>query len=212
MIAYLDRLREIGASERMVQGERDGWILMAARWPDRVREWMPGQARAARRPADRPALPGPVGDLRQRRRTTTRVLVEAADIMAGLAEQAVRRRRDLPRTMWRSDDLPFDLLDGLAVEADPRAARLLDLMRERGWDGLARLGAAARDAGRALRGCAGRSPAAASRASPRSSAPRPPRPARRAPARSGRRAGCRRPPRRSCRPAGPAGPRPGSRR
>ena len=41
--AYLDRLREIGASERIVQGERDSWILMAARSPDRVREWMPGK-------------------------------------------------------------------------------------------------------------------------------------------------------------------------
>ena len=32
--AYLDRLREIGVSERMVEGERDGWILVAARWPE----------------------------------------------------------------------------------------------------------------------------------------------------------------------------------
>src|SRR5690348_8239938 len=32
--AYLDRLREIGASPRMVAAERDGWILVAARWPD----------------------------------------------------------------------------------------------------------------------------------------------------------------------------------
>ena len=38
---YLDRLRQIGASERMVEGERDGWILVAARWPDQIREWMP---------------------------------------------------------------------------------------------------------------------------------------------------------------------------
>src|SRR3984893_1447210 len=36
--SYLDRLREIGASERMVEGERDGWILVAARWPDRIPE------------------------------------------------------------------------------------------------------------------------------------------------------------------------------
>src|SRR5215468_10185946 len=41
VVFYLDRLREIGASERMVQAERDGWILVAARWPDRIREWMP---------------------------------------------------------------------------------------------------------------------------------------------------------------------------
>ena len=40
VISYLDRLREIGASERMVEGERDGWILVAARWPDHIREVM----------------------------------------------------------------------------------------------------------------------------------------------------------------------------
>jgi DNA-binding transcriptional MerR regulator len=41
--SYLDRLREIGVSERMVEGERDGWILVAARWPEHIREWMPGK-------------------------------------------------------------------------------------------------------------------------------------------------------------------------
>ncbi|WP_433125486.1 alpha/beta fold hydrolase [Micromonospora sp. CA-240977] len=41
--AYLDRLRSIGASPRMVEAERDGWILVAARWPGRVVEWMPGK-------------------------------------------------------------------------------------------------------------------------------------------------------------------------
>ena len=43
VIFYLGRLREIGASERMVTTERDAWILITARWPDRVREWMPGK-------------------------------------------------------------------------------------------------------------------------------------------------------------------------
>ena len=43
VISYLDRLREIGASERMVAAERDGWILVAARWPDRIREIMPAK-------------------------------------------------------------------------------------------------------------------------------------------------------------------------
>jgi hypothetical protein len=38
VISYLDRLREIGASERMVQAERDAWILVAARWPDHIPE------------------------------------------------------------------------------------------------------------------------------------------------------------------------------
>jgi hypothetical protein len=41
VVAYLDRLREIGTSERMMAGERDGWILIAARWPEKVLEWIP---------------------------------------------------------------------------------------------------------------------------------------------------------------------------
>ncbi|MEU8391156.1 ATP-binding cassette domain-containing protein [Micromonospora sp. NPDC048842] len=65
-------------------------------------------------------------------------LVEAADILASLPEQAYRSGEiDLGEVA--QDDLPFDLLDALAVEADPRVKRLLGLMRERGWDGLARL-------------------------------------------------------------------------
>ncbi len=31
--------------------------------------------------------------------------------------------------------LHFDLLNGLAVESEPRVERMLDLMRERGWTG-----------------------------------------------------------------------------
>jgi DNA-binding transcriptional MerR regulator len=131
VISYLDRLREIGASERMVQGERDGWILIAARWPDCVRELMPGKFAQL----DDPQLvrlyrvlseifEGDAGDDPR--------LEEAADIMAGLAEQAYTSG-EINLGDVAHDDLPFDLLDALAVESDPRAERLLDLMRERGW-------------------------------------------------------------------------------
>ena len=37
--AYLDRLREMGISERLVQSERDAWILLAARMPEHVSSW-----------------------------------------------------------------------------------------------------------------------------------------------------------------------------
>ncbi|MFF5173164.1 MerR family transcriptional regulator [Micromonospora sp. NPDC000089] len=142
---YLDRLREIGASERMVAGERDGWILVTARWPDRVREWMPQKLAEL----DDPRIvrlyqvlseifdtaPGPAaGDDRR--------LEEAADIMAGLAEQAYAAGEIYPaagaQDAGEHDELPFDLLDSLAVEYDPRARRLKRLMRERGWDGWVR--------------------------------------------------------------------------
>jgi DNA-binding transcriptional MerR regulator len=124
--AYLDRLREIGVSERVVEGERDGWILVSALSPDSIREIMP----AKHAQLDDPQLvrlyrvlseisEGDAGDDAR--------LEEVADIMAGLAEQAYTPGEAAP------DDLPSDLLDALAVESDPRAQRLLELMRERGW-------------------------------------------------------------------------------
>jgi DNA-binding transcriptional MerR regulator len=39
VVDYLDLLRELGVSERGVAMERDGWIVIAARAPDRAAEW-----------------------------------------------------------------------------------------------------------------------------------------------------------------------------
>jgi DNA-binding transcriptional MerR regulator len=135
VISYLDRLREIGASERVVEGERDGWILVAARWPDRIREVMPWKLAQL----DDPQLvrlyrlgselsEGDAGD--------DSLLEEAADILAGLAEQAYASGEiNLGEA---HDDLAFDLVDALAVESVPQMERLLDLLRERGWAGWTR--------------------------------------------------------------------------
>jgi DNA-binding transcriptional MerR regulator len=135
---YLDRLREIGASKRMVEGERDGWILVAARWPDRIREWMPGKLAELEDPQVvrlyrvlSELFDSDAGDDDPR-------LEEAADIMAGLLERAYTGG-ETNFSEVAHDDLPFDLLDAFAVETDPRAARMLDLMRERGWAGWTRL-------------------------------------------------------------------------
>jgi DNA-binding transcriptional MerR regulator len=138
VISYLDRLREVGASERMVEGERDGWILVAARWPDRVREWMPGKLAQLDDPQVvrlyqilSELLESDAGDDDPR-------LEEAADMMAALAEQAYNSG-ETNLGDEAQDDLPFHLLDALAVESDPRAERMLGLMRERGWASWTRL-------------------------------------------------------------------------
>jgi DNA-binding transcriptional MerR regulator len=131
--SYLDRLREIGASERMVAAERDAWILVAARWPDRVREWMPGKFAQLEDPqlvrlyrlGSELLETGAGGDPRLR---------ELADIMAGLLEQAWAAG-EISHGQAVRDDLSFDLLDALFLESDPRAEQMLDLMRERGWTG-----------------------------------------------------------------------------
>jgi DNA-binding transcriptional MerR regulator len=135
VISYLDRLREIGASERVVEGERDGWILVTARWPDHIGEVM--SAKHAQ--LDDPQLVRlyRLGSEILDTDTDTDTdddprLEEAADIMAGLLEQAYAAG-ELNLADVAHDDLPLGLLDALAVEFDPRAQRLLDLMRERGW-------------------------------------------------------------------------------
>jgi DNA-binding transcriptional MerR regulator len=129
--SYLDRLREIGASERVVAAERDAWILVAARWPDRIGEIMPWKHAQLEDPQlvrlYRLASEPPEGDAADDSR-----LQEAADIMAGLLEQAYTPDESDPGAAER-DEVPFGLLDALAVESDPRAERLLELMRERGW-------------------------------------------------------------------------------
>lgn len=131
VISYLDRLREIGASERMVEGERDGWILVAARWPEHIREWMP-EKHAQLDDPQVVRLYRLLSEIFESDAGDDPRLEEAADIMAGLAEQAYTSG-EINLGELAHDDLPFDLLDALAVESDPRAERLLDLMRERGW-------------------------------------------------------------------------------
>lgn len=136
--SYLDRLREIGVSERIVEGERDGWILVAARWPDRL-----GEVMAAKHAhLDDPQIV-------RLYRVLTEIfenddtgvdgrLEEAADIIADLAERAYASG-ELNLAEAAHDDLAVGLLDALLIEADPRAQRMLDLMRERGWTGWTRL-------------------------------------------------------------------------
>lgn len=44
VVAHLARLRALGVSERSVQMERDGWILMLAVYPDAKDEWLASQS------------------------------------------------------------------------------------------------------------------------------------------------------------------------
>jgi DNA-binding transcriptional MerR regulator len=132
VISYLDRLRQIGASERMVEAERDGWILVAARWPDQIGEVM----RSKLAQLDDPQLVRLYRVLSEIGESDAGEddprLAEAADIMAGMAEQ-LHAAGEINLGDVAPDFLAFDLLDALAVESDPRAQRMLDLMRERGW-------------------------------------------------------------------------------
>jgi DNA-binding transcriptional MerR regulator len=137
VVAYLDRLREIGASERLVVAEREGWILLAARWPDEVHTWMPDKFAQLENPQI-VRLYRLLSALFEEDTTDDTRLAEVADLMADLAEQAYAAGTNDPAA-GSSDEVPFDLLDDLADGADPRTERMRQLMRERGWDGWNRM-------------------------------------------------------------------------
>jgi len=137
VISYLDRLREIGTSERVLGGERDGWILVAARWPDRIREVISGKHAQLDDPQV-VRLYRVLSEIFEGDAVDDPRLEEAADIMAGLFEQAYASG-ELNLGEVADDDLAIDVLDAFAVESDPRMERMLDLMRERGWAGWTRL-------------------------------------------------------------------------
>jgi DNA-binding transcriptional MerR regulator len=137
VVCYLDRLREIGASERIVQAERDGWTLVVARWPDQAREWMPAKLAELEDPRI-VRLYRVLSELLDSEAVNRPLMEEAADILAELAEQAYAAGQiDFYECM--DDELPFDLLDALADEFAPRAEQLRALMRERGWSGWNRM-------------------------------------------------------------------------
>jgi hypothetical protein len=131
--SYLDRLREIGASERMVESQRDGWILIVARWPDRIGEIMPAKFAELEDPQF-VRLYRVLSELLESDVVDDSLAEEAADIMVSMLEQA-EAAGELDFADVGNDDLAFDLLDALAVETDPRTLRMVDLMRERGWTG-----------------------------------------------------------------------------
>ncbi|WP_020524880.1 MerR family transcriptional regulator [Catelliglobosispora koreensis] len=135
--SYLDRLRQIGASERLVEAEREGWILAAASWPGHIAEMMPGKVEQLNNPQlvrlyrlASQLIDSNANDDDPR-------LEELADIMASMAEQA-DANGEMNIATTAHDELAFDLLDALAIESEPRIQRLQNLLRERGWAGWTR--------------------------------------------------------------------------
>ncbi|MET8151719.1 MerR family transcriptional regulator [Actinoplanes sp. NPDC049668] len=137
VVGYLDRLREIGTSERMLAGERDGWILLAARWPDQVVEWVPYKLAQLDDPRV-VRLYQVLSALLETEGTDDPLVLEAVDLLVELAEQA-EADGELELGEGDRDEVSFALLDDLADASDNRAERLRELMRERGWDGWTRM-------------------------------------------------------------------------
>ena len=134
VVGFLDRLRALGVDERIVQAERDGWIPLAARSPGRVAEWI---ARKQEQIGD-PEFTAFYLDLSEAlgRGDDDPALVELADrVAAYLTELADERGEEYLGGPAGFEPTFVELMDTLAFDTVPAARRLIELLKQRGWDG-----------------------------------------------------------------------------
>ena len=131
-VAYLDRMRELGFRERLVEVERDSWILIAAQMPDEVPALMAIKRIQIENDALR-RLYLDVGDLVDCGPDDPR-LPALADRVAAFIEAAAAEFEGVEEVHPVSDDL-VTLLDAAFIDSFPCAQRLLTLLEERGWTG-----------------------------------------------------------------------------
>lgn len=144
VVAYLDLLRDRGATEEMIAPERDAWILMAARWPDLIRAMMVDKVAQLEDPrilriyelagaiiahwdSDPPGADSVIQGH----------LEEAADLLHDLLQDADTSGQLESRQP--ADPAYNNLMDSFANNAHPAVAKLQDLLADRGWTGWTRI-------------------------------------------------------------------------
>jgi DNA-binding transcriptional MerR regulator len=131
-VAYVDRMRELGFPERLIEIERDSWILIAAQMPDQVPALMAlKHAQIEHETLRRLYLD--VGELADCAPDDPR-LPSLADRVAAFIEAAAAEAEGKGEEHPISDDL-VALLDAAFIESFPCAPRLFGLLEERGWTG-----------------------------------------------------------------------------
>lgn len=136
-VAYLERMRELGLPERMVEGERDAWILVAAQLPESMPTYMA---------LKRTQLEDPWHLELYRDLGTAAIDWEGDDPrLPALADRLVATIEAAGEQEWEAyaedpmDDRLAELLDSIFLDSASIAQRLLELLEERGWRGWTKL-------------------------------------------------------------------------
>ncbi len=135
VVAYLERMREIGLPQLMIEAERDAWILVAAKLPEHMRFYMEMKQQQLDDPATvelyrdlAAAIDWEANDPR---------VAAIADRLVGLLESAAAEGSE-PDDKEMTDELA-GLLDSVFLDSLPIARRLMDLLEVRGWRGWTKL-------------------------------------------------------------------------
>jgi len=137
VLDYLDQLRATGASEAIIRPERDAWILMAARWPEKLPAIMAQKVTQLANPkvVRLYQLIGRISEIG----ADEELLRQTADLMSELLEDAAASG-ELDRQDQDTPDAAFiGLMDSFADASHPAVARLRELIAERGWTGWTRI-------------------------------------------------------------------------
>lgn len=137
VVDFLDRLRSLGVDERIVEVERDGWIPLAARSPERIPEWV---ARKRQQIAEPQLIDFYLTLSRALDRTDDDPrLAELADRLAGYITRMADEQGEEYVDDADIEPLFAKLMDALAFDSAPPARRLIELLKERGWTGWTKL-------------------------------------------------------------------------
>jgi len=133
VVDYLDRLRELGISEETVKLERDSWILVHARYPEKVAEWMGMKDKEL----DRPSMRRMYVQFDQSRHWSPDDprLQEVADAAVALFHEVSADNPEAAQADADMDKEIVSLLDDKMVESSSAWRRVLELIEERGWTG-----------------------------------------------------------------------------
>jgi DNA-binding transcriptional MerR regulator len=132
VVDYLDRLRAAGVPEIVVEGERDAWILMAARWPAAMPEMMAEKVAQLEDP-DTVRLYRLIGRMAEGG-ADEELLEQTADLLASMFERAEAAGMLDRQTEQFGDEGFVALLDSFS-SGFPMVERLRELLAGRGWSG-----------------------------------------------------------------------------
>ncbi len=137
-VAYFDRLRELGFRDRVIEMERDSWIVIAAQVPDHVPALMALKRRQIEG-ANWRRLYHLFAEVVELRPDDHRLIEVADQVVAFLEEEAATfgetGRSESPLDAYEFRPELVELLDTAFVESFSCAPRLLELLDQRGWTG-----------------------------------------------------------------------------
>jgi DNA-binding transcriptional MerR regulator len=137
VVTYLEEMRAHGIDEQMVEGERDGWILMAARWPERIPDFMTDKMSQLDDPRTA-RLYRLIGELIDVGMDEDR-LNALADLIVEMSEESAASGELDQHGDGVDDDAFIALIDSFAADAHPVVGRIQELLARRGWTGWTRL-------------------------------------------------------------------------